>query len=297
MVEQINYRGFNLLKSLILAFAILHFCAIAIFHHKILHMKLLLVIVTMIGALQVNAQKASKMGGAIQTIKSTSKTMGKTTSSATTGSKSNSTASFTETEAASAIKDALLNGITTGVTKAAAPDGYFKNAFIKVLMPPQAKAMESTLRQIGAGALVDNIILTMNRAAEKAAPQAKNIFINSVSQMTINDAISIVSNQQQDTATKFLERTTTEQLVAAFKPSIKTALDQTLATRYWSQAMTQYNRIPFVSKVNTDLPDYVTRKGISGLFYLIAQEEARIRKDPVARTTDILEKVFGNLKF
>lgn len=223
--------------------------------------------------------------------------MGGSGSNTTTNTTPNGTSSFTEAEAGKAIKDALLNGITNGVVKASATDGFFKNAFIKVLMPPEARAMESTLRQIGAGALVDNIILTMNRAAEKAAPKAKQIFINSITQMNINDAISIVSNQQPDAATKFLERTTTEQLVSAFKPSIKTALDQTLATRYWSQAMSQYNRIPFVQKINTDLPDYVTRKGVSGLFYLIGQEEAKIRKDPVARTTDILQKVFGNIKF
>ncbi|MCS6818673.1 MAG: DUF4197 domain-containing protein, partial [Chitinophagales bacterium] len=194
------------------------------------------------------------------------------------------------------IKEALTNGVVSAVTKASAVDGFFKNAAIKVLMPPQAKAMENTLRQAGAGALIDNIILSMNRAAERAAPEARQIFVNAITQMTLTDAINIVNNQQQDAATRFLERTTTEQLVTAFKPGIKNALDQTLATRYWSQAMTQYNRIPFVQKINTDLPDYVTRKAISGLFYLIAQEEARIRKDPVARTSDILQKVFGNIK-
>lgn len=220
------------------------------------------------------------------------------TKNVSTGNKSNSSAplSFTEAEAAKAIKEALMNGIANSVTKASSVDGYFKNAFIKVLIPAEAKAMENTLRQAGAGALVDNIILTMNRAAEKAAPQAKGIFVNAITQLTITDAINIVNNQQQDAATKFLQRTTTEQLVSAFKPNIKSALDQTLATRYWSQAMTQYNRIPFVTKINTDLPDYVTRKAISGLFFLIAQEEARIRKDPIARTSDILQKVFGNIK-
>jgi hypothetical protein len=224
------------------------------------------------------------------------KSRGSSTTTTTTKTTTSKGTSFTENEAGQAIKQALLNGITTGVTKASATDGFFKNAFIKVLFPPEAKAMESTLRQIGAGALVDNIVLTMNRAAEKAAPQAKDIFVNSITQLTITDAINIVSNQQQDAATKFLERTTTNQLVSAFKPSIKMALDKTLATKYWQQAMTQYNRIPFVAKVNTDLPDYVTRKGVSGLFYLIAQEEAKIRKDPAARTTDILQKVFGGIK-
>ena len=220
----------------------------------------------------------------------------KKSTTTTTNSNSSGKVSFTENEAGQAIKQALLNGVTAGVTKASATDGFFKNAFIKVLFPPEARAMETTLRRVGAGALVDNIVLSMNRAAEKAAPRAKDIFVNSITQMTITDAINIVSNQQQDAATQFLQRTTTEQLVVAFKPSIKTALDQTLATRYWRDAMTQYNRIPFVAKINTDLPDYVTRKGVSGLFYLIAQEEAKIRKDPAARTTDILQKVFGGLK-
>ncbi|HWB63579.1 MAG TPA: DUF4197 domain-containing protein, partial [Chitinophagales bacterium] len=86
-------------------------------------------------------------------------------------------------------------------------------------------------------------------------------------------------------------------LVASFKPSIKTALDKVYATKYWAAVMKQYNRIPFVQKINTDLPDYVTRKAISGLFYMIAQEEAKIRKDPVAQTTDLLKKVFGSIKF
>ena len=108
--------------------------------------------------------------------------------------------------------------------------------------------------------------------------------------MTLTDAINIVNNKQQDAATQFLQRTTTESLVVAFKPSIKSALDKTLATRYWKDIMTKYNQIPFVKKVNTDLTDYVTRKAISGLFYMIAQEEAKIRKDPLSRTSDILRR-------
>ncbi len=239
--------------------------------------------VALIASIQANAQSIFERTGKVVT-------------GVATGASSTGKTNFTENEAAQAIKQALTNGINTAVTKGAATDGFFRNQFIKVLFPPEARAVESTLRRVGAGALVDNVILSMNRAAEQAAPQAKQIFINSVSQLTVTDAINMVSNQQQDAATRFLERTTTNQLVAAFKPSIATALDKTLATKYWRDAMTQYNRIPFVQRVNTDLPDYVTRKAVSGLFYLIAEEEARIRKDPVARTTDILQKVFGNIK-
>ncbi len=207
------------------------------------------------------------------------------------------TGNFTESEAAKAIKEALMKGISTGVDKVSVTDGYFKNGLIKIPFPKDAQVVETTLRQIGMGSMIDNVVLASNRAAESAAKQALPIFVNSITQMTINDAINIVSNKQSDAATQFLQRTTTEPLVAAFKPSIKSALDKTLATKYWADVMGYYNKVPFVQKINTDLTDFVTRKAVSGLFYMIGQEEARIRKDPGARTSDILKKVFGNLKF
>ncbi len=207
-----------------------------------------------------------------------------------------SSGSFTQDEAGQAIKEALTKGITHGVDLGSVTDGYFKNPTIKIPFPPQAQQVESAVRNIGLGSQVDQAVESFNHAAENAAKSATPIFINAIKQMTISDAINIVNNQQKDAATQFLKRTTTEQLVAAFKPIIKDALDKVNATKYWSDIMTQYNRIPFVSKVETDLPDYVTRKAIDGLFYMIAQEEAKIRKDPMAQTTDLLKKVFGNAK-
>ena len=204
--------------------------------------------------------------------------------------------SFTQDEAGQAIKEALTKGITHGVDLVSVTDGYFKNPTIKIPFPPQAQQVESAVRNIGLGSQVDQAVESFNHAAENAAKSATPIFINAIKQMSISDAISIVNNQQKDAATQFLKRTTTEQLVAAFKPIIKDALDKVNATKYWSDIMSQYNRIPFVSKVETDLPDYVTRKAIDGLFYMIAQEEAKIRKDPMAQTTDLLKKVFGNAK-
>ncbi|MCS6935005.1 MAG: DUF4197 domain-containing protein [Chitinophagales bacterium] len=219
-----------------------------------------------------------------------------TSGNKTSNSVVNTVANFTNAEAASAIKEALSKGVTAGVNRVGVIDGYFKNQFIKILFPPQAKEVETTLRKLGLNTLVDNMILSMNRAAEDAAKHAAPIFLNAIKQMTIHDAVSIVTNQQKDAATRFLERTTTEQLVTAFKPSIKTALDKSLATKYWSEITNRYNRIPFVKKVETDLPDYVTRKAISGLFYVIAQEEAKIRKDPKGTANNIIEKVFGSVK-
>ncbi len=216
---------------------------------------------------------------------------------AVTGSSgSGSTANFTQSEAANAIKEALTKGITKGVDLVSVTNGYFGNPSIKIPFPPQVAIVASTLQRVGAGSLVDKFVLQMNRSAEQAAKKATPVFVNSIKQMTISDAINIVSNQQPDAATKFLQRTTTDQLVAAFRPSIKTALDKTYTTSLWSQIMTTYNKVPLVQKVNLDLTDFVTRKALDGLFYMVAKEEAKIRKDPAARTTDILKKVFGNIK-
>lgn len=207
-----------------------------------------------------------------------------------------SSGNFTESEAVAAIKEALNAGILKGVDTVSVPDGFLKNDAIKILFPENARKAESTLRSIGLGSKVDKMIETINHAAENAAKEAAPIFVSSIKQMTVSDAIGIVNNKQPDAATLYLQKTTTEQLVAAFKPSIKTALDQLYATKHWSDLMSRYNQIPFVEKVETDLPEYVTRKAVSGLFYMVAKEEAKIRKDPGARATALLKKVFGNAK-
>jgi hypothetical protein len=203
---------------------------------------------------------------------------------------------ITDGDATSAIKEALMKGIQVGVDKVSITDGFFGNSLIKIPFPAQVKQVESTLRSVGMGSLIDNAVLSMNRAAESAAKQAGPIFINGIKQMTVTDAVNIVSNQNPTAATQFLQRTTTESLVASFKPSIKTALDKTLATKYWSDITGYYNKIPFVSPISTDLPDYVTRKAIDGLFIMVGQEEAKIRKDPAGTANDIIKTVFGKVK-
>jgi hypothetical protein len=200
---------------------------------------------------------------------------------------------YTQSDAASAIKDALLNGITNGVKLVSVKDGYFGNSLIKIPFPTEAQPIVSALQMVGAGSLVDKLVLQINRSAEEAAVEATPIFVNSIKQLTISDAVNIVGNQQSDAATQFLKRTTNEQLVATFRPKIKGVLDKTMTTQLWSQIMSTYNQIPFVQKINPDLTDFVTRKALDGLFVMVAKEEAKIRKDPMAQTTDILKKVFG----
>ena len=198
---------------------------------------------------------------------------------------------FTAEEAANGLKEALIQGTSKGVDILSLTDGYFSNPSVKILFPEDAKRVEQKLRQIGLNKQVDEAILSLNRAAEKAAVEAKDIFVDAIKGLTINDAINIVKGQQ-DAATQFLQRETTADLTAKFSPIINKSLNEVNATKYWSDVMNTYNKIPLVKKVETDLTAYVTQKAIDGLFTKIAEEELNIRKNPAARTSELLKKVF-----
>ena len=200
---------------------------------------------------------------------------------------------LTEKDAADGIKEALVNGTTESVKLVSIVDGYWGNPEIKISFPSEAKEVESKLRTIGMGNKVDEFNESMNRAAEKAAGEAKTIFIAAIKGMTVRDAINIVKGAD-NAATMYLKNTTSPQLIEKFQPIIKTSLDNVNATRYWSDLITIYNKIPMVRKINPNLTQYVTQKAIDGLFIMIAKEELKIRKDPMARTSELLKKVFGN---
>ena len=200
---------------------------------------------------------------------------------------------LSEKEAADGIREALINGTSEGVKLVSIVDGYLGNPEIKIPFPSEAKEVESRLRAIGLGKKVDEFNISMNRAAEKAASEAKPIFVSAIKSMTIKDAINIVKGQN-NAATIYLQNTTTPELKNKFQPVIKTSLDNVNATRYWTDLITAYNKIPLVRKMNPNLTGYVTDKAINGLFIMIAKEEVKIRKDPAARTSELLKKVFGN---
>lgn len=208
--------------------------------------------------------------------------------SSLTGSNSDS---LTTNDVISGLKEALNVGVNNGTQKLSAVNGFFANAAIKILMPPEAAQVEKTLRGIGLGKQVDDAILSMNRAAEDAAKSAAPIFINAIKQMSIGDAWGILRGGDT-AATHYLREKTTSPLTQAFKPVIDKSLAKVNATQYWNTVFTTYNKFT-ANKVNPDLSAYVTDKALSGIFYEIAQQEALIRKDPVARVTDILKKVFG----
>ncbi len=193
---------------------------------------------------------------------------------------------------AAGLKEALSVGAEKAGKNLSSVDGYFANAAIKILMPEEAKKAEQKLRAIGLGKQVDDAILSMNRAAEDAAKSAAPIFVNAIKQMSIQDAVGIL-NGGDFAATDYLKGQTTSALTASFRPVIEKSLEKVDATKYWNTVFTAYNKFS-ASKINPDLPAYVTEKALSGIFYQVAQEEQQIRKDPVARTSEILKKVFGS---
>lgn len=195
-------------------------------------------------------------------------------------------------EIANGLKEALNVGANNAGQKLSAVDGFFKDAAIKILMPAEAQKAEATLRKMGMGKLVDNAILSMNRAAEDAAKQAAPIFIDAIKKMTIQDAVGILKGSDT-AATVYLKNKTTVSLTEAFRPVIESSLKKVDATKYWNAVFTTYNKFS-LQKVNPDLAAYVTEKSLSGIFYQVGLEEQKIRKDPVARTTDLLKKVFAN---
>jgi hypothetical protein len=202
----------------------------------------------------------------------------------------------TEAEAAEGIRQALQQGTSKGISVLNIQDGFFGNNAYKLFLPDDAIRVEKTLRTIGMGKQVDRAILQINRAAEDAVGYATPIFVDAIKEMTIADAINIIRGES-NAATNYFRQKTRDKLVAAFSPVIDRSLVKLDATRYYSEIVTLYNNIPTtVKKINPDLTAYVVDKATMALFDQIEKEEANIRANPAARTTQILKKVFGSYR-
>ena len=199
----------------------------------------------------------------------------------------------TQLEIGSALKEALEIGVSAGTNRLSLQNGFLGNAAVKLLFPPDAQKVEKTLRGLGLNKLCDDFILSMNRAAELAVKEAKPIFISTLKQMTVQDATNILLIKEKNTATAYFQRVTRDALMAKFQPIISDALSKTETTRYWTDLSSRYNKVPFVNKVETDITDYATQKAVDGLFYEVAQEELKIRSNSGARSSALLQKVFG----
>lgn len=203
-----------------------------------------------------------------------------------------SSTGFSQEEVGSGLKEALTNGVEKGVSQLSKPDGFFKDLSIKIPLPQEVSKVESKLRSLGQGKQVDQAIESINRAAEDATLAAKNIFVEAIKGMSINDAISILRGEV-NAATAFLDESTRAELSSKFEPMVRASLDKVGATKNWNTIFTNYNKLPLVQHVNPDLVSYATGKAIDGLFIQIAKEELNIRRNPSARSTDLLKKVFG----
>ena len=192
----------------------------------------------------------------------------------------------------SGIKEALRIGSGNAVSLNGRVDGYFKNAAIKILMPEKLKPIEKGLRMAGQSRQVDEFVLSMNRAAEKAAPFAKDIFWGAIKRMTFSDATRILKGGDT-AATDYFRGATTEELTTAFQPIVTESMESIGVTRQYKALAGRYNALPFVKSQAFDLDRYVVDKALDGLFYVLAEEERKIRTDPAARVTDLLRTVFG----
>lgn len=200
---------------------------------------------------------------------------------------------LTTAEVAGGLKEALTIGIGKGAQRLSQTDGYFKSVY-KILLPPEARKVTEKLQNVPGFSEVENIILEkINRGAEDAAKKAQPIFVDAIRQMTFTDAMNILMGAD-NAATQYLHRTTYDRLYQEFNPVIVESLDKFDARKYWSDAVTVYNAIPFVGeKANPSLDDYVTREALNGLFGMVEKEEQNIRKNVSARTTELLRKVFA----
>lgn len=198
----------------------------------------------------------------------------------------------TDAEINSGLKQALEYGTGYASDRLSKEDGYLGNLAIKIVFPEEAKKVENTLRSVGLGSLCDQVITSVNRAAEDAAMEAKPIFVAAIKEMSITDVKNILLGAD-NAATQYFENKTTSSLEGKFKPIIESSLTKVGATKYWSDVIGRYNKIPLMTPIEADLSKYVTQKAIDGLFYEIAKEELKIRENAAARTTLLLQKVFG----
>lgn len=201
-------------------------------------------------------------------------------------------ASQDESTIASGLKEALSIGTENAVKTVSQTDGYFGNQLIKILMPKNLQKIADVLGKVGYQKQVDDFLLSMNRAAEKAAPRAASIFGDAVKEMTLQDARGILGGGDT-AATDYFKEKTSDRIYTAFKPIISTSLNEVGATKAFKAMMDKYTSLPLMTAEPFDLDRYVTEKGMDGLFYMVGQEEKKIRTNPAARVTDLLKNVFG----
>ena len=201
-------------------------------------------------------------------------------------------ADLSDAKIASGLREALRVGTQNAVILTSKTDGYFLNQAIKILMPEKLQALEQGLRAFGYGSQVEELVLSMNRAAEQSAPAAKQIFGNAIAAMSFEDARKILKGPET-AATDYFKIKTTDQLTTAFRPTVERSMSKVGVTRQYQELLGLAKAIPFLKAESYDLNTYVVSKALDGLFYVVADEERKIRTNPAARVTDLLKEVFA----
>jgi hypothetical protein len=199
---------------------------------------------------------------------------------------------LSNSQVASGLKEALQVGAENAVKLTGKTDGYFGNQAIKILLPKNLQPLQRGLGAIGYQSKIDAFVLSMNRAAEAAAPSAKKIFGDAILAMTFDDARKILSGNET-AATDYFKSKTTDQLAVAFRPFVEKTMSENGVTQQYESLTSELKSIPFLKNEDLDINKYVVTKALEGLFYMLAEEEKKIRKNPAARTTELLKEVFG----
>ena len=200
--------------------------------------------------------------------------------------------SIGEVKIGAALREALQIGTANAVRLTGRPDGYLRNEAIKILLPDRLRNLETGLRAVGLGAQVDQLVVGMNRAAERAAPHAQQIFWDAIGAMTIDDARQILDGDDT-AATTYFKAKTSDRLATAFRPIVAKAMSEVGVTRQYTELFRRAQAIPFLNVEAYDLERYVVTEALDGLFHVVADEERKIRTNPAARVTDLLREVFG----
>jgi hypothetical protein len=253
--------------------------------------KILIITAMLISASTLNSQILKDAWN--QTKNTATTVVQQATTAVNTAIGATSTPSLSNEEVIKGLREALSIGTNSSTSVASKADGYLKNPRLFIPWPEEAKDMRAKLLKLGMKKKVEEFETSLNRAAEEAAKKAGPVFIDAITKMSVSDGFAILKGADT-AATNFLRRTSYDPLYTQFLPVVKEAIAKVKVTSYWKPLVTKYNKLPGVKKQNPDLDDYVTKKAANGLFVLIADEEAKIRKDPMARVTDLLKKVFGS---
>jgi hypothetical protein len=208
------------------------------------------------------------------------------------GSETTTQKPLTNEEVGLGLKEALLVGSETVVSQLGRRDGFYADPAIHIPLPKSLATARSWLGKVGMSGLLDDLEIKLNRAAEVATPKAKDLFVQAIGEMTFEDVMNIY-NGPEDAATRYFQSKMSAPLALEMSPIVSDSLSEVGAIQSYDNMMKEYESIPFAPDIKTDLTTYVVEKGIDGIFYYIAVEEAAIRQNPVKRTTDLLQKVFG----